>query len=252
MGVIVQTIIKQLDIHQQRRASALLLSTKAASSRLYECDLVKHKTHILPCGVDTGVFYPKINNSNGKSGREHKQSILFLGRLVREKGIYTLLEAFQYIAKKSPSTRLIIAGCGADEIEIRNMVSNMRCKSNIDMLGNVTRDKVPELIRNFTVCCIPSYGEPFDLVALEAMSCGIPIVATNAGGLTELVTENGGHKVIPRDVKSLSNALIELLLNYELRVKMGEYNRRLVESNYSWDAVISRLESIYYEVLKKN
>jgi len=250
IGVIMQSIIKQLDIRQQRGASALLLSTTTASSRLYEFDLVKYKTHILPYGVDTDLFSPKINSADVQS--DNKQSILFLGRLARQKGIFTLLTAFQEVVKILPSTRLIIAGYGPDDNEVKGIVSKMQCKLNIDMLGNIARDEVPKVIRNSTVCCIPSYGEPFGLVALEAMSCGKPVVATNAGGLAELVTENGGHKVIPGDVKSLSNALIELLSNYDLTIKMGEYNRRLVESNYSWDVVINRLESIYYEVLKKN
>ena len=76
------------------------------------------------------------------------------------------------------------------------------------------------------VYCLPSFGEPFGMTALEAMACARPVVATDAGGLRHLVAERGGRKVPPGDADALAAALREVLADPELRRAMGEHNRR--------------------------
>jgi glycosyltransferase involved in cell wall biosynthesis len=108
---------------------------------------------------------------------------------------------------------------------------------------------MPELARQCTVYCHPSYGEPLGNSALEVMACGKPIVGTNAGGLGLLIQEQGGRKVPPRDAKALAAALIEILESPQLQGMMGAFNRRLLEGTYSWDQVVEQLESVYQTVL---
>jgi len=123
----------------------------------------------------------------------------------------------------------------------------MSCKSQIFLVGNAERTNVCQYMRQCTVYCLPSYGEPFGMSALEAMSCGKAVVATNVGGLAHLVPDRGGRKVPPRNAQALANALLEILCSPELQTKMGQYNRSLVEKKYSWEQVIMQLESIYYK-----
>jgi glycosyltransferase involved in cell wall biosynthesis len=100
------------------------------------------------------------------------------------------------------------------------------------------------------VYCLPSYGEPFGMSALEAMACGKPIVATDAGGLRHLVVDQGGRRVPPGDANALATALREILATPELRREMGKHNRRLIEERYAWPHVIGRLEDIYREAME--
>jgi L-malate glycosyltransferase len=155
------------------------------------------------------------------------------------------LEAFEQVATVIPSCRLTIAGSGEELERVKQRIAEMSCADRIDLIGRVERDRVAEVMRQCNVYCLPSDGEPFGISALEAMACGKPVVATNAGGLAYLVPDLGGRKVSPGDAKALAEALIEILSSPKLQQDMGEFNRSLVEENYSWEQIIEKLESIY-------
>jgi glycosyltransferase involved in cell wall biosynthesis len=99
------------------------------------------------------------------------------------------------------------------------------------------------------VYCLPSYGEPYGMTALEAMACARPVVATAAGGLQHMVPDDGGRKVPPGDPAALAGALRELLADPALRRSMGERNRAEVEQRFAWSRVGDRLEQIYAEAV---
>jgi L-malate glycosyltransferase len=107
------------------------------------------------------------------------------------------------------------------------------------------------MMQSCDVYCLPSYGEPFGMTALEAMACARPVVATDAGGLRHLVPDEGGRKVAPGDPRALAAALRELLTDQALRRAMGEHNRRLVEERYAWPRIVSRLEEVYGEAIRE-
>ncbi len=235
---------KVFSYQQQQHATALLVSTPAAVSEISKFVSNKNKIYELPLGIDSTLFSPDPN----KYTREQEDpSILFLANLEYRKGIFTLLDAFESVVAALPSCRLIIAGSGTQLEEIQRRISTMSCKSQISLVGKVEHTNVCQYMRQCTVYCLPSYGEPFGMSALEAMSCGKAVVATNAGGLAYLVPDQGGRKVPPRDAQALANALLEILCSPELQTKMGQYNRSLVEKKYSWEQVIMQLESIYYK-----
>lgn len=223
---------------QQWQASALLLATPAARSNLHRAELVNHKIVHLPLGVDAERFAPA-------EAEPEELNILFLANLWRRKGIFTLLEAFAQVAKQFPNCRLMIAGDGGERAEVERLVRAAPHRAQITMLGGVTRAEVPDLLRRAAIYCLPSYGEPFANSVLEAMACGKPIVLTAAGGIQEMMPDNGGRKVPPRDAQALAAALIELLGSAELRAEMGRNNRLTVETVYSWERVIDRLEQVY-------
>jgi glycosyltransferase involved in cell wall biosynthesis len=147
---------------------------------------------------------------------------------------------------------LLVAGpWGEDFDEVKQQISSMSCRVQIKLLGSVERADVPKLMHDCTLYCMPSYGEAFGMGALEAMACGKPVVGTDAGGLRYLIPDEGGRKVPPGDAQALADALLEILGSPELQVKMGQYNRSLVEKIYDWERVTEQLESIYYK-LKEN
>jgi glycosyltransferase involved in cell wall biosynthesis len=115
----------------------------------------------------------------------------------------------------------------------------------------VTRADVPGLLSACTVFCMPSFGEPFGMSLLEAMSTGKPVVVTDAGGAGHLVDERGGRKVAPGDAAGLARALAEILASPELQARMGAHNRAMIEDVYSWDRVIARLQDVYRALVRK-
>jgi L-malate glycosyltransferase len=241
-----QPLIKICSHQQQKKASALLVSTPAALPELYDSKSSKNKIHTITPGIDTTIFSPVVNEKNPQTDL---RNILFLSHVEPRKGIFTLLDAFEIVNKYLDSCQLIIGGAGTALEEVKQRVSTMSCRSQISLLGKVEREQVPQLMRQCTVFCLPSYGEPFGMSALEAMACGKPVVATDAGGLAYLVSEQGGRKVPPRDTQALAHALSEILSSSELALKMGQYNRKLVEEIYSWECIIDKIESIYYNLV---
>ncbi len=246
LGGIAYTFTKPLvewcDQQQQKQAAALLLCTPAALTRLYEPEVQPSRIHSLPYAIDAHHFHPAETPIT-------QPTILYLAHLSRRKGIFTLLEAFQTVANALPNCQLLIAGSGSEQASVTQIIADMTCRSQVSLLGRVDREHVPALMQQCTLYCMPSYGEPFGMSALEAMASGKPVVGTNAGGLAYLVTEQGGRKVQPGDATGLAQALIEILSSQALQLKMGQYNRALVEEVYSWDQVITKLESIYYQLI---
>jgi glycosyltransferase involved in cell wall biosynthesis len=112
-------------------------------------------------------------------------------------------------------------------------------------MGRQTREQALALYREADIYCLPSHGEPFGMTVLEAMSCGLPVVVTNAGGVRWIVDDNGGIRVPDRSAQELAAALGEIIESPERRRRMGAHNRAKILKHFTWDRVIDRLEQIY-------
>jgi glycosyltransferase involved in cell wall biosynthesis len=238
---------------QQRQADALLLTTPAARNRLPRPKAASDHVYILPHGLDTELFSPEPGWDSPERLQMEQQnpSILFFANVWRRKGIYTLIDALPSIAREFPTIVLRIAGDGPELAEVRRRVAASPFAGRVEFLGRRERAQAPELYRNCSVYCLPSYGEPYGMTAAEAMSCARAVVVTRAGGLKHLVHERGGKRVPVGDAVSLAKALSELLRNPAERRAMGHYNRQLVETTMSWDRVAQQLEEIYERTLER-
>ncbi|MDB5029168.1 MAG: hypothetical protein JWO66_2857 [Candidatus Eremiobacteraeota bacterium] len=225
---------------QQRLASSLLVTTPAALSRIPLAEAERHKVVMLPYGIDTASFAPY-------DAAPHPPTILFLAHVERRKGIGVLLDAFTRVAARVPGVRLIVAGASEDDA-VRARIAASDDAERITYLGPVERGSVPEIVSRCDVYCLPSFGEPYGMTAIEAMACGKPIVATGAGGLGHLVEPEGGIAVPPGDAAALADALVEVLTDPVAREAMGRHNRRVAETRYEWERVIDRLEEVYRSV----
>ena len=162
-----------------------------------------------------------------------------------------LLDAFARLAHTAPDARLLVAGDGPLRGEVERRVESDPALGGVRLHGAVARSEVRSLMWKSAVYCLPSLGEPFGMSALEAMACGKPVVGTDAGGLAYLLSDRGGRKVPPGDPEALARALAELIAAPELQRSMGEHNRRLVETDYTWARSIDRLEEAYAEAMSR-
>ena len=239
-GKILQTVKNLVVRLQQKCATALLLTSPAAVNRLPRPEAVMHKVRYLPHGIDTDLFFPAPAAPGPKPPK-----VLFLANLQSRKGIFVLLEAFQKVAMAVPNSRLCIVGSGPQESVVAKYVGAMACRDRIELVGNVGRDRVADFLRDCSAYCLPSLGEPYGATVVEAMSCGLPVVATAAGGIPFLVPEDGGRLVPPGDPQALAEALIEVLTSPELQRSMGIVNRRHTIANLSWKTAVDKLELAY-------
>lgn len=172
-------------------------------------------------------------------------TLLFLGRLQREKGIYELLDAMAKLSLQFLNIRLFAGGDGNSK-ELTEHACRLGIIDKITFLGWVQGSRKADLLARATVFVLPSYNEGLPVGILEAMAVGLPVISTTVGGIPDAV-ENGveGLLIAPRNVDALVAAIAKLLRNPELRQQMGEAAVRKARDQFSSDKVIRRLETLY-------
>ncbi len=224
-----------------------IISVSNCAARFIEKIIGDHANNIvIPNGVDVNKFYPsKINFNN--------QIILFVGRLVYRKGVHILLKAFSIVAREFSDVKLRIVGEGYMRGILQFLVQKYDLNNRVEFLGKVSEDKLPEIYREAKIVVIPSlFRESFGIVALEAMASGKPVIASNIGGLSEIIIDNyNGILIPPGDPELLADRIIELLNDDKLIFKMGFYGRRIAVEKYSWNIIVKRILEIYNELVSE-
>jgi len=212
------------------------------------------KIIVIPNGINLEEF--KIPYSK-KECREklglptHKNIILFFGYLVPYKSPDILLKTFPKILKKVPDTLLVFAGNGVMEEELKRLSIELKVEKCVIFAGYVGKEHRPLYYKAADIFCLPSTmrTECHPIAILEAMACGIPIVASKIGGIPDIVKDGeNGLLVPPKDENALADAIIYLLENKDIRERMGRNGRDKVE-RYSWEKIAEETEKIYEELI---
>ena len=174
--------------------------------------------------------------------------VLYAGRLDPEKGLGTLCEAWPRVLAASPQARLLMAGTGRLEERLREQLGE-----GARLLGYVERQALAYLYRAADVVVVPSVYEPFGLVALEVMLAGRALVASDAGGLAEIVRhEENGLSVPAGDAGALGQAVLRLSSDPALRERLGKAARERVLRDHAWERIAERTRAIYEQVLTRS
>jgi glycosyltransferase involved in cell wall biosynthesis len=159
---------------------------------------------------------------------DHHPRVLFVGRLMEEKGIFDLLEAFAAVRRRL-RCQLVIAGEGPDEPRLRGRVSALGLQDDVAFIGYVSGERLRNLYSKATFFAFPSRDEGFPTVLAEAMDAGLPIVTTRIRGAADhLIPEENALFVAPRDINALTSAMLRLCLEPDLRDRMAASNRQRV------------------------
>jgi D-inositol-3-phosphate glycosyltransferase len=230
-----------------RRADAIVATcTDEVAELMREGADVRNIT-VVPCGVDLGRFTPDGRVEDRRNGMRR---LVVVGRMVERKGIGNAVEALA----KLPRTELVVAGgppreeLGSDPEarRLERLAHQLGVAERIDMRGSIGRDDVPPLLRSAdAVLCVPWY-EPFGIVPLEAMACGVPVIASAVGGLLDTVVDGKtGLHVTPRDPDAIAAAAAALLQDDERRAGLGAAGVRRARTLYGWDRVASDTLEVY-------
>ena len=214
------------------------------------------KVSVVPCGVDLEHFTPEppTTASHSAPERRYRYRLLSVGRLVPRKGYDIIIEALTRL----PETELLIAGGagsgdGTPEPEHDRLVTvaeRLEVADRVRLIGQVARTDMPALLRSADlVVCSPWY-EPFGIVPLEAMACGVPVVATAVGGMLDTVVDSvTGALVPPRDPVALANVIGPLLESPSRRAELARAGLERVRSRYSWDRVAADTAAVYQQTV---
>lgn len=169
-------------------------------------------------------------------------------RLVKRKGIEHLLDAMQSL--KNEGFLLEIVGTGDQEQSVRRLIEEKGLTNEVTMVGYVPRNCLAERYHASDIFVLPSLSESFGQVLLEAMSCGLPIVASRVGGIPETVEDGvNGLLVEPGCSASLAGAIRRLANDPDLCAKFGDNNARLARSHYGWSTIATRYEEVYAQAV---
>jgi len=223
-----------------KRADAISAVSEACSNEIREHCKDKDISVIRP-GVDSACFVASDSD---------KGYILFAGRLETRKGLSDLIMAASLVRRINHNARFVIAGKGTVEDQLKRYATRLGLENNVHFAGFVSSDKLLRHYQNASMFVLPSYYEGLPTVLLEAMACGLPVVATSVGGVPELVEDGKtGILVAPRKPEMLAEAIIKLLNNPEMRRKIGQNARRHVVENYDWEIITDKIEGIYRVML---
>jgi glycosyltransferase involved in cell wall biosynthesis len=211
------------------------------------------KVRVVHCGVNVEKFKPR---RDGKAKRD-SLVILTVARLVEKKGIEFLLRAAGQMLQEmeKPSIILKIVGSGPEEIKLRGLAKELGILKQVEFLGDVTDEELTDLYNSseiFALPCIVAQNKDRDgipVALMEAMSMELPVISTHVSGIPELVT-NGkeGYLVPQKDIKSIAKAINNLIINPDLRRKMGVNARKKIEREFNIKNTCKDLLNFFEEV----
>ena len=184
---------------------------------------------VVPCGVDTTLFTPgDPADARRRLGLERGPLLLYVGRLAPIKGLVTLMDAIARLRERGRIVRLLVIGGEADEprdgheADLRRRVERLRLGDRVTFVGHQPQQALRDFYVAADATVLPSYYESFGMVALEAMACGSPVIASRVGGLTTTVRDGVTGFLVPDgDVKALADHVERLLADADLRWRLG-------------------------------
>ena len=218
---------------------------------------------VIPCGADVMNFrlLPKAEVRSKLGFQPQDKIVLYVGRFDPRKGIDTLVRACALLqAQGTKHLKLVIVGGsspdlpdGQERLRIEALVAELGLPESTIFAGRIGHDLLPFYYTAADVCVIPSHYEPFGLVAIEAMACGTPVVASAVGGLSfTVVQEETGLLVPPQDSAAFAKAIDRILSNELWSRKLRQQASANVNSRFSWSGVAIQLSELYRHILARS
>ncbi|HEY9630646.1 MAG TPA: glycosyltransferase family 1 protein [Coleofasciculaceae cyanobacterium] len=257
----------RMDVERQILEEADCVVATSPQEREYLRALVSQKGYVevIPCGTDISNFCimskPEARSRLGIDLDD--RVVLYVGRFDPRKGIETLVRAFAALKQRTAAAerlRLVIVGGsepgqpdGLERSRIEHLVQELGLTEQTIFAGRIGHDMLPTYYTAADVCVIPSHYEPFGLVAIEAMACGTPVVASDVGGLKfTVVPEETGLLVPPQNETAFSEAIDRILTDAIWAKKLQRQATVRVQENFSWTGVAIQLSDLYRRLLAQS
>ncbi|MFZ1728669.1 MAG: glycosyltransferase family 4 protein [Bacteroidota bacterium] len=205
----------------------------------------------IPNGVDASEFQSRDRQIQRQRLGIDPDTIMILcpRRLVPKNGLRYTIEAMPQVLRRHPESILVICGSGPEESELRLLASGVGVTERVIFAGDVPNREMPAWLSAADIVVFPSLMEATSIAALEAMACSVAVVATDVGGLPEIITnEETGLLVPPRNPVELANAVSRLSDDPQLRQSLGIAARHRVLSSFTWDGIAQETVKVYRRV----
>lgn len=233
----------RVELWTARAAAAVITLTPRLAARLVDDVVERERLHVVPSGVEAAAFdgdgadpFPDIPHPR----------VVFVGRLHPQKQVQTLIRAARLLATQD--AHVVVVGDGPDRQRLEALAA---ASSRVHLTGFVPHDRVPAVLGHADVFVLPSRYEELGSVLLEAMHAGLPIVASDTGGIPDVVTDGAsGLLVPPGDPAALARAIDRLLADRDLAARLGE-RARAEAAAYDWDVLAGEVLGIYEAALRE-
>ncbi len=222
-------------------------NSSATMDSCLENGLEKEKLNIIPFGVDINFYKPlKIPKD------ENTFQILSVGYLIERKGFEYLIRAVNEVLNKHKDVRLTIVGSGPLEEKLKSLITELKLENNAKIMKNVSDDELLQLYNSSDLFVLPSIvdsqgnTEGLGVVLLEAMACELPVVGSDTGGIPDIIRHSETGLLVPeKDISGLSEAILNLIENEELRENIAINGYNQIREKFSWEKIAESYISIY-------
>jgi glycogen(starch) synthase len=247
-----QSHIHAVERWMARRADAVIVCSYYMRGHVADVfDIDERRIVVIPNGIDPSELRPAadLQSLRAEFAGPHEKLVLFVGRLVYEKGFQLALDALPGVVERVANVRFLVAGSGTHEAELKQQAERLGLSKHGGFLGWIGDDVLHSLYRIADLCVVPSIYEPFGLVALEAMASGCPCIVADTGGLREVVPlgERVGLRFNGGDAEHLGVMIERLLVDDALRERLVTEASEHVLS-FDWEDIAERTRGIYGEL----
>jgi glycosyltransferase involved in cell wall biosynthesis len=227
-----------------KKASRFITVSYQLKNKCYnEFNVSEKKIKVIPNGYDHKTF-----NFKPKKKVNDQLVILFVGNIIKAKGIFDLLDAIKIIRKLDQNIyqkiSWVIVGKGADMEEFKKRLNTFNIINDIKVVGQVPHEKISKYMKNADFVILPSWSEGLPATLVEAMGCGLPIIATKVGGIPEIINKDIGILVDPKNPEELAKGIINAISKDWNRKLISEYTKR-----YTWEKNAEKTIKMYKEAL---
>lgn len=245
--VVVKLLSKQLFNIEKKiieNADTITAVSQSCAKEIKKYHKITKEICVVNNGVDTNFFIPAKN-------KKKEDYILYTGRLETRKGLIDFIESAKYVCREHADIKFILAGKGTIKNYLERRINDLGLKKNFYFAGFVDRSRLREYYQNAAIYVLPSYYEGLPTSLLEAMSCGIPSIATDVEGSSELITDGETGFLVPsRDPNALAEVITRLLGDEELRRRIGANARKHIVNNYDWEIITDAIEKVYTSLIE--
>jgi len=241
---------RKLQLIGMHRASAITTVSRFQAQQLAaDLSLPEEAIRVIPNPISPALLLQALEAS---ANEPTKPVVLYSGRIELNKGSLELLRSVHQVARRFPRVEYVIAGARHNSIDDRALegaLGSNGARKHIRLLGHVPWRQLTDWYRRASVFVMPSYYETFGISVIEAMAFGLPVIATNVGGLPEVVQDGvTGILVPPKDPDALAEGIVRLLRDPELRRRLGNAGRDRVLSEFRLDRIVEQTLSVYESV----
>lgn len=195
------------------------------------------KMTIVRCGLDLDLFQPVTHEGQGNR-------LLYVGRLAVEKGLPVVLDSLSQLVATQPDITLTVVGDGADRPYLEQLTQDMGLQDQVEFVGYQSQAAVRNYLKETDIFVLPSFAEGIPVVLMEAMAMGVPVVATQIAGISELVEPGkSGYLVAPGKPESLAAAIAKLVTDADHRNQLGQCGRQKIEEEFNIKDTLHQLKT---------